>query len=157
MRTESKKPVPYAGPSHCCSAVPMQKLCHIVACIIWLICCLALAMESSPIFAFLFFVPFSLFPHAITHAMISKTSTIPALAVLMVCQIGYVSWFLYIYIQAFHIYLDAQSPIALLFAGIYSLPVMVPLWIAAAVLSRLTSPAQQGDSKGTPPRGTPDL
>ena len=135
----------------------MKRLSHIVAVIIWVACCLMLAKESSPVYGFLFFVPFSLFPHAITHVMVAKANDRISLSLLLVALVGYFGWFLFVYVQAFHTHLDAQSSIALLFVGTYSMPAMIPLWVASAIASRLHKPAQQADSEGTPLRGAPDL
>jgi hypothetical protein len=48
----------------------------------------------------------------------------------------YSVWFGYIFLDAFYWNLDPQSAIALLFIGFYSLPVMIPIWLAALAYKR---------------------
>jgi hypothetical protein len=57
-----------------------------------------------------------------------------SLITLLISNILYFGWFLWVYISAFHLHPDPQAGIAFLFVGIYSLPVMIPLWIIAMCL-----------------------
>ena len=51
-------------------------------------------------------------------------------------MLAYVSWFFFVYIDVFYLHPDAQSPIALLFVGLVSLPVMIPVWVGAFAFER---------------------
>ncbi|MBK1834112.1 hypothetical protein [Roseibacillus ishigakijimensis] len=55
---------------------------------------------------------------------------------LTVGSLLYGGWFAFVYLSAFHWHLDAQSSIALLFVGIYSLPIMIPIWLVSATVHR---------------------
>tara|TARA_A100000171_G_scaffold37536_1_gene36578 strand:+ start:292 stop:657 length:366 start_codon:yes stop_codon:yes gene_type:complete len=112
----------------------MVKVNHILAVIVWVSVCVVLARGSEPAHAFLFFVPFTLGPHAVSHALCFVLKSCGAAILLGIGMLAYVSWFFFVYIDAFYWNLDAQSAIALLFVGVVSLPVMIPVWAVALVL-----------------------
>ena len=97
---------------------------------------LALMSKSEPIIGALFFIPFALGP-------LFVSLLIAAIAPYQACQITlilgtvlYTAWFGFIFLSAFYWDVDPQSPIALIFIGIYSLPVMIPIWVVALILKR---------------------
>ena len=49
-------------------------------------------------------------------------------------SIMYALWIAFVCLDAFYWNIDPQSVIALLFIGIYSLPVMIPIWIISFAL-----------------------
>ena len=55
---------------------------------------------------------------------------------LTVSSVLYLLWFAYVYRDVFYGHPDAQSPIALLFVGVYALPVMLAAWLIAWRLGR---------------------
>ncbi|MCY2975846.1 MAG: hypothetical protein NTW52_14420 [Planctomycetota bacterium] len=83
----------------------------------------------------LLFIPFVLGPLLINLSQTSYWLSKGSQAVLMTATIAYAIWFAYVYSVAIIWGTDAQSPIALLFIGAFSLPVMVPLWIVAGILN----------------------
>lgn len=83
----------------------------------------------------LLFIPFVLGPLLINLSQTSYWLSKGSQAVLMTATIAYAIWFAYVYSMAIIWGTDAQSPIALLFIGVFSLPVMVPLWIVAGILN----------------------
>lgn len=109
---------------------------HVLAVSVWLASCLALAIVSDPAYGFLFFVPFTLGPHAVSHGLCFVLNSRGAAVALCIGMLAYLAWFFYVYADAFYFNVDAQSGIALAFIGIFSLPVMVPVWLGAWALER---------------------
>lgn len=109
---------------------------HLLALALWLISLLLLCMKAEPWYGAFFIAAFSLFPHAVTHAMLWMQQSTPARLVLVIGMCLFGAWFLYIYADVFYWNLDPQSPVALVFIGFFSLPVMIPLWILATLLER---------------------
>lgn len=109
----------------------VNKANKIIAILIWIIASLLLIQQSDPFYWFLFFIPFALFPHGVNQALIYTLTTTKAQKALLVGQLVYFIWFTYVYIDAFYINLDPQSAIVLLFVGVFSLPVMVVIWVMA--------------------------
>ena len=107
---------------------------------------LVLCSHATPFFAGLFFVPFAFGPLAVTLGLSVLLRSKPAQAVLTVSSVLYAVWFGYVYLQAFHLNSDPQSPIAFLFVGVYALPVLIGFWIAAGVTQwrTTTQPTELG-------------
>ena len=114
-----------------CILFSMAMFNHTLAFIIWVIVCVALASKSDSFVGAILFVPFTLGPHAVTHAMCFLLKSRRSATLLGIGMLGYVSWFFFVYIDVFYVHLDAQSSIALLFVGLVSLPVMIPVWLGA--------------------------
>ena len=87
-----------------------------------------LCIKSSYFIAGLFFVPFSLFPLILSLLLLQKTEERKSIIILLIGTILYTCWFLYAYLSIFYWYPDPQGAIALLFTGVYSLPVMGIIW-----------------------------
>lgn len=104
---------------------------HVLAWAVWIAGCLALGAQAQPVYAFVFVVPFSLGPHAVSHGLCFGIRSRGAGVVLAVGMVAYAAWFLYVYADAFYFHPDAQSAIALAFIGVVSLPVMIPVWLVA--------------------------
>ncbi len=90
-----------------------------------------LGRQSDSTGGLLFFVPFTLGPLFVTLLLDFFVHRRLALGLLLASTLIYFAWFLFVYLSAFYWHPDAQGAIALLFIGIYSLPVMIPLWITA--------------------------
>lgn len=112
----------------------MVKFNHILALVVWFSVCVALARDSEAGAGFLFFVPFTLGPHAVSHWLCFVLKSRGAAILLAVGMLAYAAWFFFVYVDAFYVHPDPQSPIALLVVGVVSLPVMVPVWVGALVL-----------------------
>ena len=104
--------------------------------IIFIIGFLLLIIQSSSLWGSLFIITFTLLPILINMffalALNSKRSQI----ILSIGSVIYSIWFSLVYLSAFYWHIDAKSEIAILFVGIYSLPVMVPIWILAHILNK---------------------
>jgi hypothetical protein len=92
---------------------------------------IVLCSLATPFVAGLLLAPFSFGPLVVTAGLAIALRSRPAQIVLSLSSILYAAWFGYVYAQAVHINPDPQSPIAFLFVGIYAVPVLVVLWIAA--------------------------
>lgn len=109
----------------------MKKTNNIIAASIWIAGTFVLCYQATPIMGGLFFVPFVLGPHAVTHIGVWLAKTKKAQSILMFALFAYAAWFGFVYTDVFYLHPDTQSPIALLFVGVYALPVLVPLWAVA--------------------------
>ena len=114
----------------------MSKFNHILAVIIWGSVCVALASQSEPVIGFLFFVPFTLWPHAVSHTLCFLFKSRGSAILLGIGMLAYVSWFFFVYVDVFYLHVDPQSAIALAFVGFVSLPVMIPVWLGAFAFER---------------------
>ena len=123
-----------------------------VTCLILAVGCIVLLSESSSIGGALFFIPFSFGPLLVSIALTFYVWSRFSLLVLAVGSSLYGVWFGYVYMSAFHWHIDPQSAIALLFVGIYSLPVMIPVWLIVWAF-RGSSPKRSGEQRSG---GQPD-
>lgn len=86
---------------------------------------------SSNLAGVIFMTPFSLGPLFVTLSLAFKAESLLSQRLLLASTVAYSSWFAFAYLDAFVWHLDPQSALVLLFVGIYSLPVMLPLWVIA--------------------------
>lgn len=107
---------------------------NILAVTLWGVGVLMLAGKSESFLGGLFFVPFSFWPHAVTHIGVLLMRKRRSQLCLLVTMLLYFGWFTYVYIHAFYIQLDPQSGLALLFVGALAAPFMLILWILTIVL-----------------------
>ncbi len=110
----------------------------------------ALMTESEPIVGALFFVPFALGPLFISLLMAALCPTRPCQILLSAGSLLYAAWFGSIFLEIFHWHPDPQGAIALIFVGVYSLPVMGLIWVAALVLRRRGTRAKTAPDPGDP-------
>ena len=97
---------------------------------------IALFTRATPAIAALFFIPFALGSH-FAHLVIAHRALTKLAQVLTgIAMLAYMTWATFVYVSAFHLHLDAQSAIALLFITPYSLPVLVPIWLWIAHVER---------------------
>ena len=92
---------------------------------------ITLVTKMDSVSGVLFFLPFSFGPLLVTLVIAFFCRRASSLWLLLGSSLTYFGWYYYIYLEAFHWHVDPQSPIALLFVGFYSLPVMLPVWIVA--------------------------
>jgi CDP-diglyceride synthetase len=97
---------------------------------------LVLMTESEPVIGALFFVPFALGPLLVSLAIATKSPYLSCQIILTVGSVLYGTWFGFVFLDAFYWHVDPQSAIALLFIGIYSLPIMIPIWLTTLALRR---------------------
>lgn len=91
----------------------------------------ALERKCDTVTGVLFFLPFALGPLFVTFALAFFCDRTVALWLLLLSAEGYLFWFFYVYLDVFYWHPDPQSTAALLFVGVHSLPLMLPLWAAA--------------------------
>jgi hypothetical protein len=89
---------------------------------------------ADSFYGVLFFIPFALGPQAIKHVAIIRAKSVKSQIVLLAALLAYFAWFTFVYVDAFYVHLDPQSAIALLFIGIYSLPVLGVFWWVAYLM-----------------------
>lgn len=95
---------------------------------------LVLMSKSKSLFGAMFFVPFALGPLFVSLIIAAASAYRSCQIILTVGSGLYAAWFGYLFLSAFCWNVDAQSPIVVVFIGIYSLPVMIPIWISALIL-----------------------
>ena len=71
-----------------------------------------------------------------------------SLVTLLISNILYFGFFLWVYFNALYLHPDPQAGIAFLFVGIYSLPVMIPLWVIAICLRRPKNTRSESGPRG---------
>lgn len=76
----------------------------------------------------LFFLPFTFFPMIVGLLLGAAAASRRSLWTLFVSNLLYFGWFFWVYLSAFYFHPDAQAGLAFLFVGLFSLPVMIPLW-----------------------------
>jgi hypothetical protein len=107
---------------------------QIIAVVFWVTGIGMLCYQSSPFWGAAFFVPFVFGPMFVTHVAVWWAKATTSQFILTLALVSYFAWFLYVYVDVFCIHLDPQSAIALLFVGVYSLPVMLVLWLLTFVM-----------------------
>ncbi|RBP46543.1 hypothetical protein DES53_102934 [Roseimicrobium gellanilyticum] len=102
---------------------------------------LVLLSISDSLLGALFFLPFSLGPLFVSLILAAKSPGRLSQRLLLASSILYAVWFGYIYLEAFHWHVDPQSAVAMVFIGLLSLPVMIPVWIVSLLqIGRSTAP-----------------
>ena len=97
---------------------------------------LVLMSTSEQLIGALFFVPFALGPLFVS-LVIAVNSPYRSCQIILTVGSGlYSAWFGFVFLNAFYYHVDAQSSIALIFIGIFSLPIMIPIWLITLVLRR---------------------
>ena len=93
-----------------------------------------LGWESNSLSGAFFIAPFVLGPLMVSLLLAALCPYRTCQITLVTGTVLYAAWCGYVYLSAFLWHVDAQSSISLLFTGIYSLPVMIPLWIVTLIL-----------------------
>ncbi|RKX33876.1 MAG: hypothetical protein DRP71_08920 [Verrucomicrobia bacterium] len=120
----------------------MKKLNKFVAALFWVVGMVALCAKSEPFYGGLFFLPFALGPQILTHVGILYARSRGAQITLFIALVVYFSWFSFIFVEIFYLNPDPQGPVALLFVGVYSTPVMLVLWVISALFEHRLKKAQ---------------
>ena len=111
---------------------------------------------SEPVLGAFIFVPFALGPLFVSLIVAAFSSCRSCQATLILGSVLYAAWFTFVYLSAFHWHPDAQSGIALLFIGVYSLPVMIPIWVVTLALRRRNRINSEPDAGWNPARTSQD-
>jgi hypothetical protein len=88
------------------------------------------------VYALLIFMPFYGFPPIVSIVLAIRRKSPFAHMFLSLASLLYGVWFAYVMHDAFYANPDPQSPILIAFVGVYALPVLLPLWIAAYFFGR---------------------
>jgi len=84
----------------------------------------------------LFFLVFCGFPPVVSIMLSARSKNPFSHVLILTSSLLYGTWFAYFIYDAMFVNRDPQSGLALLVVGIYSLPVLLPLWITAVLLNR---------------------
>lgn len=79
--------------------------------------------------AVLFFFPFTMTPLVFQGCMAASWKSLGGQLTLLLATIGYIAWFVYVYVDVMILHLDPQSAIVFLFVGIYAVPALAVLWL----------------------------
>ncbi|MFZ4595944.1 MAG: hypothetical protein ACOYOF_16920 [Verrucomicrobiaceae bacterium] len=94
----------------------------------------ALFWKADTVLGGLFFVPMALGPLFVSLWLAAISPSQGCQRTLIIGSLLYAAWFGYVFLDVFVWHVDPQSAIALMFIGLVSLVVMVPLWIVTLVL-----------------------
>lgn len=114
----------------------MKKITQIITISSLIVGSVLLCLKASFFISGLFFVPFSLFPLFISLLLLTETEERKSIVILLIGTFLYTFWFVYAYLSIFYWYPDPQGAIALLFLGVYSLPVMLIIWVVSIILNK---------------------
>lgn len=103
---------------------------------IWIVYWIAFALQSDPILGPLLFVAFAMFPHAVSHTLCYLESFKHAPLAIMTAMIVHTGWIGFLYLDAFYLHPDPQATLVFVFAGVFALPVLIPIWAVALLLGR---------------------
>ena len=120
----------------------------IISAVVFILAVLLLLVESSGGAGVLLLLPLIFGPMIVSLLLGAAAASRRSLVTLLISNILYFGWFFWVYISAFYLHPDAQAGITLLFVGIYSLPVMIPLWIIAMCLRRSKNTKSEQDGSG---------
>ena len=120
----------------------MKKLNKFVAALFWVVGMVALCTKSEPFYGGLLFLPFAFGPQILTHIGILFARSRGAQTTLFIALVAYFAWFSFIFVEVFYLNPDPQGAVALLFVGVYSTPVMLVLWVIAALFEHRLKKAQ---------------
>ena len=115
-----------------------------------------LLLSQSDGAGILFFLPLTFSPMLVSLGLGAAAASKRSLITLLLSNILFFLWFLYVYLNAFYWYPDPQAGIAFIFVGFYSLPVMIPLWVVALMLRRGQSKKKSNKSEMATPRKPSD-
>lgn len=120
----------------------MKKINKIVAALFWIAGTVALCAKAEPFYAGIFFLPFALGPQILTHVGILFARTRGAQITLFIALVVFFAWFVFVYMNVFYLDPDPQGAVGLLFVGVYSTPIMLVLWVIAALFEHRLKMAQ---------------
>lgn len=85
------------------------------------------------------FFPFTFGPLLLAWIPMWMFRTTRCQRMLVFASLAYAIWFLYVYVDVFHLHPDANSVIGRLFVGFYSFPVLLILCFIAGLMHRTDS------------------
>ncbi|MGC3992204.1 MAG: hypothetical protein QM796_21420 [Chthoniobacteraceae bacterium] len=88
-----------------------------------------LAGKADPPLAALLFLPSALGPLVFNLLVAAICSPRSCQTVLTFAALLYTGWFTWVYMDIFYWHPDPQSAVGLIFAGMYAIPVILPLWL----------------------------
>jgi len=97
---------------------------------------LLLCSKSSPFIGGFFFAISSLFPLFFSLMIVYKSEQIINIRIQLTGIILYFIWFSFVFLSVFNWNPDPQGPIALLFVGLFSLPIMTIFWTMSLILNK---------------------
>ena len=83
----------------------------------------------------LYFTAFSLGPLLFNLVPAFLFRSRAAQGIILFASLAYAAWLIFVWYQAFVLHPDPQSPIALVFAGLYAMPIMMLFWLAPMIRS----------------------
>ena len=92
---------------------------------------LLLSQSGGVMGVLLLLLPLTFGPMIVSLILGAAVGSQRSLLTLLISNILYSFGVLWAYFHAFYFYPDPQAGLVFLFVGIYSLPVMIPMWIAA--------------------------
>ncbi len=123
----------------------INRLNVVISIFIWLIVAISLGVKCEPFYAVFFFLPFIMFPYAVVYYLIYKSNPLWSKIAILTSQILFLFLYIYVYLDAIYYHPDAQSAIAFVFVGAFSLIFMIPSWVIVILINIFKS-AQQGDA-----------
>lgn len=114
----------------------MHHLTLIISHVFLILSLVVLARTATDLSGMLILAPIILGPFIINTILAHVLTTVVATRILFAASLLFIAWAAFVYVQAFILYPDAQSGIALLFIGIWAFPIMAVLQIVAVVLHR---------------------
>jgi hypothetical protein len=104
-----------------------------------LVATLALCVKSDGFITGLIFVPFALGPLLVSLKFAFAFKKRASQVSITMGSALYAIWFSLAYLDIFYWHVDANGAIGLLFVGLYSLPVMLIVWLFARYFGRTPS------------------
>ena len=92
---------------------------------------LLLSQSSGVMGVLLLLLPLTFGPMIVSLILGAFVGSQRSLLTLLISNVLYSFWVLWAYLIAFYFYPDPQAGIIFVFVGIYSLPVMMPMWVVA--------------------------
>jgi cation transporter-like permease len=84
------------------------------------------------------FLSFAGFPLIVSIGLSVWVKNSISQIIMAAASLLYGGWFAYAVYDAFYVNLDPQSPLIIIFVGIYALPILLLLWTIAAVIHVIT-------------------
>lgn len=114
----------------------MKKITKTITILTMAIGSIFICTKSLYFFTGLLFVPFIFFPLIISLFLIDEAEAQSSIVTLLAGNVIFNLWFLYMFLSVFYWYPDPQGSIALLFTGLYSLPLMIIIWLLSDKLNK---------------------
>ena len=102
-----------------------------------------IANPEKVLFAIFYCLVFAGYSPIVSIVLSLYTRNLFSQIILLMASLLYGVWLTYAVYDAFFVNIDPQSALVFLGVGIYSFPVMLPLWITAYVLNRYYTKKQE--------------